>query len=100
MTASKFVAGTGTIKPDGEVGKIGGIAHKMSAAHDAGATVFLVPAGNCYEANSDKVPGLQLIKVDTLGGAVDALHTRGLRRSAAELLGQPSSSPGQITGNA
>jgi PDZ domain-containing protein len=37
--------------------------------------VFLVPAGNCYEANSDKVPGLQLIKVDTLGGAVEALHT-------------------------
>jgi PDZ domain-containing protein len=75
LTASKFVAGTGTIKPDGEVGKIGGIGHKMSAAHDAGATVFLVPAGNCYEATSDKVPGLQLIKVDTLGGAVDALHT-------------------------
>jgi Lon-like protease len=75
LAAKKFVAGTGTIRPDGEVGKIGGIAHKMSAAHDAGATVFLVPAGNCYEANSGKVPGLQLIKVDTLGGAVDALHT-------------------------
>jgi PDZ domain-containing protein len=75
LADSKFVAGTGTIKPDGEVGKIGGIGHKMSAARDAGATVFLVPAGNCYEANSDKVPGLQLIKVDTLGGAVEALHT-------------------------
>ncbi|WIM87888.1 PDZ domain-containing protein [Candidatus Mycobacterium wuenschmannii] len=74
LAASKFVAGTGTIKPDGEVGKIGGIGHKMSAAHDAGATVFLVPAGNCYEANATKVPGLQLIKVDNLGGAVDALH--------------------------
>lgn len=75
LAGSKFVAGTGTIKPDGEVGKIGGIAHKMSAAHDAGATVFLVPAGNCYEANSGKLPGLQLIKVDNLGGAVEALHT-------------------------
>jgi PDZ domain-containing protein len=74
LAGSKFVAGTGTIKPDGEVGRIGGIAHKMSAARDAGATVFLVPAENCYEANSDKVPGLQLIKVDNLGGAVDALH--------------------------
>jgi Lon-like protease len=74
LADSKFVAGTGTIKPDGEVGKIGGIGHKMSAAHDAGATVFLVPAGNCYEANSNNVAGLQLIKVDTLGGAVDALH--------------------------
>jgi Lon-like protease len=74
LAGSKFVAGTGTIKPDGEVGRIGGIVHKMSAARDAGATVFLVPAENCYEANSAKVPGLQLIKVDNLGGAVDALH--------------------------
>jgi Lon-like protease len=74
LVGSKFVAGTGTIKPDGEVGRIGGILHKMSAAHDAGATVFLVPAENCYEANSKQVPGLQLVKVDNLGGAVDALH--------------------------
>lgn len=74
LAGPRFVAGTGTINPDGEVGKIGGIGHKMSAAHDAGATVFLVPAGNCYEANANKVAGLQLIKVDNLGGAVDALH--------------------------
>src|ERR1700742_244230 len=74
LAGSKFVAGTGTIKPDGEVGRIGGILHKMSAAHDAGATVFLVPAENCYEANSKQVPGLQLVKVDNLGAAVDALH--------------------------
>ena len=74
LAGSKFVAGTGTIKPDGEVGRIGGIVHKMTAARDAGATVFLVPAENCYEANSDKVPGLQLVKVDNLGGAVEALH--------------------------
>jgi Lon-like protease len=75
LAASKFVAGTGTIKPNGEVGRIGGIVHKMTAAHDAGATVFLVPAENCYEANSGKVPGLQLVKVANLGAAVDALHT-------------------------
>ena len=30
LAGSKFVAGTGTIKPDGEVGRIGGIVHKMS----------------------------------------------------------------------
>src|ERR1700759_4082737 len=74
LVGSKFVAGTGTIKPDGEVGRIGGILHKINAAHDAGATVFLVPAENCYEANSKQVPGLQLVKVDNLGAAVDALH--------------------------
>ena len=74
LAGSKFVAGTGTIKADGTVGRIGGIVHKMTAARDAGATVFLVPAENCYEATSDKLPGLQLVKVDNLGGAVNALH--------------------------
>jgi PDZ domain-containing protein len=74
LAGSKFVAGTGTIKPDGTVGRIGGIVHKMTAARDAGATVFLVPAENCYEATSDKLPGLQLVKVDNLGEAVNALH--------------------------
>jgi Lon-like protease len=74
LAGSKFVAGTGTIKPDGTVGRIGGIVHKMTAARDAGATVFLVPAENCYEATSDKLPGLQLVKVDNLRGAVNALH--------------------------
>ena len=74
LAGSTFVAGTGTIKPDGTVGRIGGIVHKMTAARDAGATVFLVPAENCYEATSGKLPGLQLVKVDNLGGAVNALH--------------------------
>lgn len=75
LTGSKFIAGTGTIKSDGTVGPIGGIVHKMIAARAAGATVFLVPAKNCYEANSDNRLGLQLVKVDNLGQAVEALHT-------------------------
>lgn len=75
LVGSKFVAGTGTIKADGTVGRIGGIAHKMTAARAAGATVFLVPAENCYEASSGNRPGLQLVKVGNLGEAVDALHT-------------------------
>jgi Lon-like protease len=74
LAGSKFVAGTGTITVDGTVGPIGGIVHKMTAARDAGATVFLVPAENCYEATSGKLPGLQLVKVSKLGEAVDALH--------------------------
>jgi PDZ domain-containing protein len=74
LAGSTFVAGTGTISADGKVGQIGGITHKMVAAHEAGATVFLVPAKNCYEANSDNPSGLRLIKVDTLTEAVDALH--------------------------
>ncbi|MBV9090563.1 MAG: PDZ domain-containing protein [Mycobacteriaceae bacterium] len=74
LAGPKFVAGTGTIGADGKVGPIGGITHKMLAAQEAGATVFLVPADNCDEARSGNDEGLQLVKVGNLGEAVDALH--------------------------
>lgn len=74
LAGSTFVAGTGTISVDGKVGAIGGITHKMVAAHAAGATVFLVPAKNCYEASSDNPSGMRLVKVETLSQAVDALR--------------------------
>jgi PDZ domain-containing protein len=74
LAGSTFIAGTGTISVDGRVGQIGGITHKMAAAHEAGATVFLVPAKNCYEANADNPSGLRLVKVETIGQAVDAIH--------------------------
>jgi len=75
LNDGKFVAGTGTIGADGKVGPIGGITHKMVAAREAGATVFLVPADNCKEAASAPEDGLRLVRVETLTGAVDALHT-------------------------
>ncbi|MFT3714381.1 MAG: PDZ domain-containing protein [Gordonia sp. (in: high G+C Gram-positive bacteria)] len=75
LAKGQFVAGTGTISPDGKVGPIGGITHKIAAASKAGASVFLVPADNCSEAKSHTPKGIELVKVDTLTGAVDALHT-------------------------
>ncbi|GAA14738.1 hypothetical protein GOALK_115_00050 [Gordonia alkanivorans NBRC 16433] len=82
LTHGKFIAGTGTITADGDVGPIGGITHKTRAAHDAGATVFLVPARNCAEAVSDRPDGLELVKVETLDGAVEALDAVGEGRPA------------------
>jgi Lon-like protease len=73
LSGDKFVAGTGTIDADGKVGSIGGITHKIVAAQDAGASVFLVPAENCNEAKSAHENGMDLVKVENLGGAVDAL---------------------------
>lgn len=75
LNDGKFVAGTGTIDAEGKVGSIGGITHKMLSAREAGATVFLVPADNCAEALTAHEDGLQLVKVDTLTTAVDALDT-------------------------
>lgn len=75
MTAGARVAGSGTILPDGTVGSIGGIRHKIRAAHEAGVSEFLVPAANCAEAVQDPPEGIRLIEVSTLGGAVEALET-------------------------
>ncbi len=80
LTGGKFIAGTGTVEPGGEVGPIGGITHKLKAAREAGATAFLVPVKNCAEAAADAPEGLELIKVDNVGGAVDSL---GALRSGA-----------------
>lgn len=73
LNGGRFVAGTGTIDPNGDVGPIGGIPYKMIAAQEAGATTFLVPAKNCAEATANRPADLTLVKVETLGGAVDAL---------------------------
>ncbi|MBJ7289958.1 PDZ domain-containing protein [Williamsia sp.] len=73
LTGGRFIAGTGTITDDGEVGEIGGITHKTRAAREAGATEFLVPEGNCAEARSDVPDGLTLLKVGTLNDAMSAL---------------------------
>ena len=75
LNDGKFVAGTGTITGDGKVGPIGGITHKMLAAQEAGATIFLVPADNCEEAKSAHDDRLELVKVENLDQAVAALKT-------------------------
>ena len=75
LTGGRHVAGTGEIRPDGTVGAIGGVAQKMRGALAAGATVFLVPDGNCAEAKGSRPKGLQLIRVSTLKGALGALAT-------------------------
>jgi len=75
LNGGKFVAGTGTITADGKVGPIGGITHKMYAAQEAGATVFMVPAENCAEAKTAEDDDLRMIKVNTLTDAVESLKS-------------------------
>lgn len=77
LTGGQFVAGTGTIDDDGKVGPIGGIEMKTVGARDKGARYFLTPAGNCAAAAKDTPDGLTLVKVDTIGDALDAL--KGIR---------------------
>lgn len=73
MEDGRTVAGTGAIDVKGNVQPIGGIPFKLIAAHEDGATTFLVPADNCAEAKSNAPDGMELVKVENLAGAVDAL---------------------------
>ena len=77
LNHGKFVAGTGTIGEDGAVGPIGGIKHKVEAASDAGAELFLAPRDNCAEALSGKHGDMTIAAVDTIDDAVDALDDYG-----------------------
>jgi Lon-like protease len=74
LTNGKFIAGTGEIEVDGAVDPIGGIQQKMAAARAAGATIFLTPAANCGDTSGAVPPGLRLVKVSTLSGAIAALR--------------------------
>jgi Lon-like protease len=87
LTGGKFVAGTGTIDDNGEVGPIGGIQMKIIAADRKGARYFLTPADNCSEAAKGKPSGITLVKVRTLDDALAALKTIRAGGPAASLPG-------------
>ena len=72
LLKGRHIAGTGTISTDGKVGPIGGINLKILAAHKAGATLFLAPAGNSAEI--ERVPaGIKVVTVATLAEAIASL---------------------------
>jgi len=70
LTGGRFIAGTGEIEANGTVDPIGGIQQKMVGARAAGATVFLTPAANCPDTASAVPPGMRLIRVSSLAGAI------------------------------
>jgi PDZ domain-containing protein len=73
LTGGRFIAGTGQITPTGEVQPIGGIALKMIAARDKGATIFLAPKDDCGDVRGNIPSGLRVIAVSTLHQAVTDL---------------------------
>lgn len=74
LTGGHYIAGTGTMDIEGNVGPIGGILLKLIAAKDVGASYFLVPAANCDEARTRIPDGLGLAKVSTVGDAMTAVQ--------------------------
>ena len=81
----RIVATTGTIDEKGRVGSIGGIAEKILAAKEAGATIFMVPERNCkdLEPSVAKIPeGIQIVAVSSLTEAISALNSKRARGCA------------------
>lgn len=74
MTGGQTVAGTGTIDSAGQVGPIGGIRQKLVGARRSGAQWFLAPAGNCDEVVGHVPDGLQVVRVETLSEARNAVE--------------------------
>ena len=74
LAAGRFIAGTGTISPDGSVGAIGGIRQKLAGAEAAGAELFLMPKVHCGEAAGYVPDGLKVVPVETLTDAIVAIE--------------------------
>jgi Lon-like protease len=85
LTGPQDVAVTGTIALDGTVGPIGGLTQKVSAVHQHGMTLFLVPAS---QSELDDPEGMQrlidagrgeveIVPVATLDEALAVLEQRG-----------------------
>ena len=76
LTAGRKVAVTGSILADGSVGAVGGVAQKAVAAHNDGASLMLVPAGEAGEAR-DHAGDVKVVAVRTLDDALRALERAG-----------------------
>jgi PDZ domain-containing protein len=74
VTHGYRVAATGEINLDGSVSPIGGVEQKTYGVREAGAQVFLVPAGgNARTAEKFAGPDLRVIPVTSFKQALDAL---------------------------
>ena len=85
LTGPQEVAVTGTISLDGSVGAIGGLTQKVSAVHQNGVKVFLVPASQSELDDPERLQRLkdagrgevEIIPVATLDEALAALERLG-----------------------
>jgi PDZ domain-containing protein len=74
LASGRTIAGTGTINFVGTVGPIGGVADKIVAAEQEGASVFLVPRDNLAEART-AATGIRLVPIATFRDALRYLRS-------------------------
>jgi hypothetical protein len=73
LAQGRHIAGTGGIRGDGIVTRIGGLPEKARAAQRAGADVLIFPASQAEELEGEDLDGLTLMPVRTLSEAIDRL---------------------------
>ncbi len=76
LTGGKRIAVTGSIRLDGSVGDVGGVAQKAVAARDAGAQMIIVPEASVDKALSG-AGDVPVVGVATLDEALQALEGAG-----------------------
>jgi PDZ domain-containing protein len=89
LTGGQKVAATGTIELDSSVGLVGGVPQKAVAVRESGAKLFLVPRDELKEARAKIGSSVEVVPVDTLEDAIEALKTHG-----GDVSGIPTSCPG------
>lgn len=77
LSDGAVVAGTGTVDPDGTVGRIGGVRQKVVAAEAAGADYMILPQGNYEDALTAPVEEMELVPVSTVDQALQFLRSLG-----------------------
>jgi PDZ domain-containing protein len=70
LARDRVIAATGSVRFDGRLGTVGGIAQKLDVARKAGAEVFLVPSGEREEVRGQE----GVYGVGTLGEALAVLR--------------------------
>lgn len=74
LAQGRHIAGTGGIKEDGTITRIGSLDSKARAASSTGADVLLVPASQIQEIDTIPLPGTEVIPVETLQEAIESLR--------------------------
>jgi Lon-like protease len=74
VAGGRIIAGTGTIDARGRVGPVGGVAQKVRAAIDAGATIFLSPEATAEEARQEAGDRITVIAVASFDAALRAVR--------------------------
>ncbi len=77
LTGGIEVAATGEVQDDGRIGIVGGVVQKTASVRDRGVELFLVPAGDFETAAAAADDSVEVVAVETLDDALEALAERG-----------------------